>query len=396
LRDFKAAESLYEKAIALDPQFALAHARLSVVVSNIYHWFEPTEARKMKIRTEAEEALRLQPNIGEAHLGLALYYYYGEANYEEALRELELAGHALPNDSDVVFYSAAVRRRQGRLGDAIAAYHKAEAIDPLNRVMLYDASQTYYLVRDWPRTAQGLDRVLALAPDSHNIRLQRAYVEFQWKGTTAPIKAALKAIPPDFDPDGTITYARWDLSLLDRDPAAAASVITLSPLDGFIAPDGTTLPKVYLQACNDLMQGDSAKAMSGFQSALPKFREMVDASPQDHTRHARLALLYALMGRKEDALSEGRRAIELKPFSKDVIDGATMEVFLSLIYTRLAMADEAIPMIERILARPGGVDYAVDSITLADLRSRWEWDPLRQDPRFQKILARPEPKVSYE
>jgi TolB-like protein/Flp pilus assembly protein TadD len=395
LHDFKAAVTLYERAIALDPNFALAHARLSVVLSQIYHWFEPVEARKLQARHEAEEALRLQPNMGEAHLALGLSYYYEESNYEEALREFDIAARTLPNDADVVFFSAAVRRRQGRWKDAIATYKKAEAVDPRNQVMIYDAAQTYYTLRDWPAAAEVLDQLLKLAPDSITGKIQRAYIEFVRKGSTAPIKSALQTIPPNFDPDGTVTFARWDVSLIDRDAAAAAKAVTTSPLGQIISPDGTTIPKSYLQASIDLMQGNSAKAMVGLETTLPAFEAMVNASPEDHTRHARLGLLYAFMGRNEDALREGRRAVELKPVSKDAIDGPTMEAFLCLIYARLGTADEAIPLIERILARPGGVDYAPDGITLSDLRLRWEWDPLRKDPRFQKILADPEPKTIY-
>ena len=149
LQDFRTAAQLFEQAIALDPNFALAHARLSAATSQIYHWFEPTEARKQKARAEAIEALRLQPDLGEAHAALGLYLYYEEADYEGALREFGLAARALPNDGDVGLYIAAVQRRQGHWAEAIAAYKHAEAIDPRNQVTLYDASQTYFGLRDW-------------------------------------------------------------------------------------------------------------------------------------------------------------------------------------------------------------------------------------------------------
>ena len=119
-----------------------------------------------------------------------------------ALRELKLAAEALPNDGDVGLYTAAVQRRRGDLTQALAAYQHAEQIDPRNSVMLYDASQTYFGLRDWRTAAERMDRVLALSPDSFNVKVQRAYVEFLWKGSTAPIKAALQSLPPNFDPDG--------------------------------------------------------------------------------------------------------------------------------------------------------------------------------------------------
>jgi serine/threonine-protein kinase len=121
----------------------------------------------------------------------------------------------------------------------------------------------------------------------------------------------------------------------------------------------------------------------------------VNKSPEDAARRAHLGLLYALMGRKEDALREGQRARALRPVSQDLVDGSQVEAFQCLIYARLGMAKEAIDLIERCLVRPGAVDYGADSITLADLRTRWEWDPIRHDPRFQEILAKPQPPVSY-
>ncbi|HYK24403.1 MAG TPA: hypothetical protein VEU75_07040, partial [Candidatus Acidoferrum sp.] len=147
LQDYRSAMNLYGQAIKMDPNFALAHARLSAVMSMIYHWFEPTQQVKETARREADESLRLQPDLGEGHLALGLYFYYEASNYEEALRELNLAAKTLPNDGDVGLYIAAVQRRQGHLTEAIAAYQKAEAIDPRNSITLYDAAQTYFGIR---------------------------------------------------------------------------------------------------------------------------------------------------------------------------------------------------------------------------------------------------------
>jgi len=395
LQDFQTAARLYEQAIALDPNFALAHARLSATTSIIYHFFQPTEERKQKAHAEATESLRLQPNLGEGHLALGLYFYYAEANYDAALREFDLAARALPNDGDVGLYIAAVQRRRGRWADAIAAYRHAETIDPRNSVMLYDASQTYFGLRDWRIAAERLDRVLALFPDSFNVKIQRGYIEFLWKGSTAPIKTALESLPANLDPDGVVTFGRWDVALMDRDPTAAAKVLASSRLETITSQTGVPLPKSYLQACIDLVREDAAHAQSAFEAARPALETIVADSPQDATRHAQLGLLYAFMGRREDAVREGRRAVELKPISKDVIEGAVVQVFLALIYARTGQPDEAIPRIERLLTTPFAVDYCDDSITLSDLRTRWEWDPLRKDPRFQKIIAGPEPKTVY-
>jgi TolB-like protein/Tfp pilus assembly protein PilF len=396
LQDFRSAIYLYDQAIKLDPNFALAHARLSATASVIYHFYEPTETWKQKAHAEALESLRLQPNLGEGHLALGLYHYYIEGDYDGALRELALATEALPHDGDVGLYIAAVQRRAGHLTEALAAYQRAEQIDPRNFVTLYDSSQTYFGLRDWRTAAERMDRVLALFPESFNVKIQRAYIEYLWKGSTAPIKAALQSLPPNLDPDGLVTFARWDVTLMDRDVDAADKALANCQLDAITSQTGVRLPKSYLQACVDLVRGDAAKAQTEFEAARPAIEKLVADSPQDGTRRAQLGLLYAFLGRKEDALREARRAMELKPITHDVIEAAVVQDFCALTCARLGDTDKAIKPIERLLTTPFAVDYADESITLNDLRQRWEWDPLRKDPRFQKILASPEPKTLYK
>ena len=396
LQDFKSAINLFDQAVKLDPKFALAHARLSATVSIVYHFYEPIEAWRLRAENEALESLRLQPNLGEGHLALGLYHYYVEGDYEAALRELALATEALPNDGDVGLYTAAVQRRSGNFTQALAAYQHAEQLDPRNSITLYDASQTYFGLRDWRTAAERMDRVLALFPDSFNVRIQRAYVEFFWKGSTAPIKAALQSLPPNLDPDGVVTFARWDVSLMDRDTNGAEKALANSPLDTITSQTGVPLPKSYLQGCADLVRGDTAKAQTEFEAARPAIEKLVAESPRSGTRRAQLGLLYAFLGRKEDALREGKRAMELVPIAHDIIEGAVVEAFYTMICAHLGLTDEAISRIERLLTTPFALDYDDASIALSDLRTRWEWDPLRSDPRFQKILASPEPKTIYK
>jgi len=396
LQDFKSAINLYDQAIKLDPNFALAHARLSATTSALYHFYEPTEPWKQKAQTDALDSLRLQPNLGEGHLALVLYHYYIEGDYDAALRELRLAAEALPNDGDVGLYTAAVLRRRGDLKQALAAYKHAEEVDPRNPVTLYDSSQTYFGLRDWRTAAERMDRVLALFPDSFNVKIQRAYIEFYWKGSTAAIKAALESLPPNLDPDGIVTFTRWDVSLMDRDVDAANKALAACQFDTMTSQTGVPLPKSYLQGCVDLVRGDATKAQAEFEATRPSIEKLVAESPQNGTRRAQLGLLYAFLSRKEDALREGKRAMELKPITHDVIEGAAVEDFYALTCARLGMTDEAINRIERLLTTPFAVDYADESITLNDLGQRWEWDPLRNDPHFQKILAGPEPKTIYK
>jgi tetratricopeptide (TPR) repeat protein len=203
-------------------------------------------------------------------------------------------------------------------------------------------------------------------------------------------------LPPNLDPDGVVTFARWDVNLMDRDTGSAEKALANSPLDTITSQTGVPLPKNYLQACVDVVRGDTPKAQAEFEAALPFVEKLVHESPENGTRRAQLGLLHAFLGRKEDALREGKRAMELTPITHDVIEGAVVEAFYALICARLGMTDDAINSIERLLTTPFAVDYDTASITLSDLRQRWEWDPLRNDPRFQKILASPEPKTIYK
>src|SRR4029077_14826011 len=158
-------------------------------------------------------------------------------------------------------------------------------------------------------------RVLALFPDSFNVKIQRAYIEFFWKGSTAPIKAALETLPPNLDPDGVVTFARWDVSLMNRDVTAADKALAACQLDTIASQTGCPLPKSYLEACVDLVRGAPAKAHAEVDTARASLEKTVATSPQDGIRRAQLSLEYAFLGRKEDAPREGERAMELKPIS---------------------------------------------------------------------------------
>jgi tetratricopeptide (TPR) repeat protein len=153
-------------------------------------------------------------------------------------------------------------------------------------------------------------------------------------------------------------------------------------------------PKIFLEGCTYLAQGDNANAQQAFEQARPAFEAAVREAPESAERHASLGWLYALMGRKNDAVAEGQRAVQLKPESKDAVDGSLMNGYLALIYGRVGENDLAIPLIERLLITPGAVDSTDYSITVNDLKHRWEWDPLRDDPRFQKLIKNDAPSES--
>jgi tetratricopeptide (TPR) repeat protein len=241
-------------------------------------------------------------------------------------------------------------------------------------------------MRRWPEAARVAARMRTLAPASLVAKVQSGYIDFWWKGDTSLLKSLVGQVPAETDPDGAMASVRWEIAMIGRDFAAARKALQTSTLKEVSYTNAGTTPKSFLEGCVDLAMGDMAAAQKSFELARPSFEKAVEEAPLSAERHANLGWLYAFMGHKDDAIREGRRAVELKPESKDAYDGALMNCYLALIYARLGERDLAIPLIERLLKTPGAVDSADYSITVNDLKFRWEWDPIRNDSRFQKLL----------
>ena len=389
LEDYKAAEQLYTQAIALDPEFALAHARLASVCAEIFHYYEPTEDWKTKARTEAQIALRLQPDLAEAHLALGQCIYWMDQDYERALEQFDTAAGLSPSNGDIVRLIAAIKRRQGKWEQALEEYERVAKLDPQNPNTVRELIFTNTAMRRWREGARWVEQLRAMAPASIVAKIQKGYVEFWWKGDTGLLKSLLNQVPPGVDPDGSVTSVRWDVAMLDRDYAAARRVIDASTAKELSYTGEGSTPRSFFEGSIALAQGDIAGAQKHFEDARPVFENAVKEAPLSAIRHANLGWLYAFMGRKEDAISEGRRAVELKPESKDAVDGVIVNCYLALIYARVGEKDLAFPLLQRLLKTPGAVDSVDYSLTINDLKHRWEWDPIRSDPRFQKLLEQP-------
>jgi serine/threonine protein kinase/tetratricopeptide (TPR) repeat protein len=391
--DLIAAEQLYTQAIALDPKFALAHARLSIVQSKL--GYDAPDDRKVRARAAADEALRLSPTLGEAHTALALSMYWGDKDYAAALEEFSVAATTSPNEPDILNYIAGIQRRQGRWRESLATYQRAQDLDPRNRQIMILAAIDHLLVRDWPGARACYNRALEIAPDSAHARVGLASLEVFQNGNPTAGRKILQNIPAGIDPDGVVTGARWDLAMMARDFASAEKILTDFPQEDF--PKAGDAPKTYYQGRLALARGDIEAAQRYFAAASPDIEKWVRDDPNDPNRVAQLGLLYAYMHRKEDAIREARRAVEMEPKSQNAFHGAARAANLALVYALVGEPGQAITLIERLLSTPGPVGWPdfPQNITLADLRLRWEWDSLRSNPRFQKILAGPEPKTVY-
>jgi len=394
LEDYKTAEQLYTQAIELDPNFALAHARLASVCAEVFRYYEPTDSWKTKAFAEAETALRLQPNLAEGHFALGQCIYWMDKDYDRALEQFEIASRLAPNNADTRRLIAAIERRQGKWQEALEAYERVAKLDPQNPSTARELMYTNSSMRRWPEAVRWAEQMRALAPSSLVAKIQNGYAHFQWKGDTRLLKSMLDEIPAGVDPDGSVTAARWDVAMLQRDYSAAKNILETSSASEISYSIAGLTPKIFLEGCTYLAQGDNANAQQAFEQARPAFEAAVREAPESAERHASLGWLYALMGRKNDAVAEGQRAVQLKPESKDAVDGSLMNGYLALIYGRVGENDLAIPLIERLLITPGAVDSTDYSITVNDLKHRWEWDPLRNDPRFQKLVENVAPSES--
>jgi TolB-like protein/Flp pilus assembly protein TadD len=386
LQDYQAAVELYSQAIALDPSFALAHARLASTCAAIFHFHEPLDNWASKARAESAAALRLDPNLAEGHVAQGLCLYWMDQNYEAALAEFSRAAQLAPNDGHVVALIAALKRRRGRFHEAISQYEQAAKLDPRNPNVARNLVYTYSALRDWNQASKAAKRWQQIAPDSLIAKIQIGYLDFFIGGGTQRLRRILAEIPLDHDPDGVVTAARWDAAMIARDFPAAEEALRNSSRLTIDYLNGGATPRAFLAGCIPLARGDAARSKPLLEKARADFADAVQESPFTAEAHANLGLVDAFLGRREEAIAEGRRAAELKPIEKDAVDGAIVLCQLALIYARVGENNQAIPLLQRLLQTPGTIDSADYSITPNDLRYRWEWDPLRSDARFNKLL----------
>ena len=379
LDDWLKAEQLFEQAIKLDPKFAAAFAGLSMVESSIYHSFESTPARREKARLNADESLRLQPNLPEGHLALGFSYYYGDRDYEHALAEFEIAKRDLPNQAEAYFAIGAIQRRQGKWTESNANLNKAAALDPKNLSILINLAYSYMALRDFDAAEKTLDRATAVAPQSWVTGGLKAYLAILSKGDLTLAEKQLSSLPGDVDPNGMVTWARsWVLILQRKFPEALAAVQKF-PGEILIVEGAGPIPKAFLEGTIYLLQGNKEKAQPALENARLVSEQLLRDAPDDPPRHAQHGFILAALGRKQEAIAEGKRAVELLPESQDAFDGPRGITALAQIYACTGESDEALRLVDHLLGTPSG-------LTMPVLKLDPVWDPLRKDPRFQALV----------
>jgi serine/threonine-protein kinase len=380
---------LLNQAIARDPDFLLAYYWLARTHDWLYFDTDRTPARLALAKGAIDSAFHLNPNSGEAHLALALHLYWGYLDYDRARAELAIARRTLPNNPQVYEVSAWIDRRQGRWSDAVRDMERASELDPRNFFLALNVAGFYFGSRPLPyeQTRKALNRALAIKPNFIDAKIDAGGgLEMHWRADTRHWRATIEKVladEPDSANDQAMKLQRFQLALFERDFIAAAGILGAASqdqewLDGF--------SRDFWIGVVARAKGDVTAAQAAFTAARDQQEQIDRAAPHDDPSPlSRLAVIDAGRGRKEEALREGRRAVELMPISKDRSDGPHLVSNLAWIYAWTGEPDLALGQLEIIAKIPGGPTYG-------ELRLSPVWDSLRGDPRFERMVASLAPK----
>ncbi len=371
---------LFDQAVAHDPAFLLAYCQLARAHEQLYFAGVDHSPDRLRLASEArDKALRLGPDRGESHLTAADIHYRCYRDYEAALTELAIARRGLPNDPAVFALAGFIARRQGRSEQGISNFERAAELDPHNWFLLQQTAGAYKMLRRFSDSARTLDRVLAALPGDANTRVARALVDLEWHADTQPGYDVIQDVV-SVDPSAVDEIAeQWFyLALCRRDFAEVTRALASVPPEGII-PVNVRMPRHFCEGLAARAQGDVATSERAFTAARVEMEKVL--SEAEHAEAlCVLGMSDAALGRKEEALAEGRRATELCPVSKDAVLGAELLINLAVIHAWTGEKDFALKQLEHVLQIPGPISYG-------QLRLHPWWDPLRNNPRFEKLIA---------
>jgi len=380
------AVSLLNQAIKRDPAFALAYYQLAHAHDLIYFaGLDHTPARLAMADAAIQSLARLLPDSGEAHLALAKHLYWGYHDYDRARKELALAQKSLPNEPWAFVLAGYIDRRQGRWAESTKNLERAAELDPQNPHVLQQIANSYNRLRRYPDQERVLDRAMAVTPKEAVLRASRAEVELDWHADTRPLLSAIEAIlTEDLREVKNIAQLWLRGSLCKRDFDSALRAFAALPVAGCYQ-ETIPFPRVWCEGVVAQMRGDKAAAHAAFTNMRAEAAKLVAGQPDYPEGLCVLGVADAALGNKEDAIREGRRAVELLPVTKDAIIGPLLVQNLALIYAWTGEKDLAFEQLTIAAKLPGFLSYG-------ELRLHPYWDPLRGDPRFDKIVASLAPK----
>jgi TolB-like protein/class 3 adenylate cyclase/Tfp pilus assembly protein PilF len=377
---------LLDEAVERDPNFALAYYQLAHAHDLVYFTgTDHTPARLALADAAIQSLTRLRPNSGEAHLALAEHLYWGYLDYDRAREELSLAQKSLPNEPHVFVLAGYIDRRQGRWDQSTKNLERAVEIDPQNPAVLQQIARTYNSLRRYADEKRLYDRAIAVTPKDGALRAARAEIELNWHADPGPLISTVEALVAEDSSEAKhLAYIWVPGALCKRDFDGARRALAALPIDGCY-DDTIPIPRSWCEGVVAQLGGDKAAASAAFSNARAEGAKLVAEQPGYAEGLCVLGLADAALGHKDDAIREGRRAVELMPVSKDAIRGPLFIQYLAVIYAWTGEVDLALEQLSVAAGLPSHLSYG-------HLRLHPYWDPLRGDPRFEKIVASLAPK----
>jgi TolB-like protein/Tfp pilus assembly protein PilF len=384
--DRRKAIELLDEAVKRDPSFFDAYCQLAYAHEYLYaiSGSDHTPARLALAEAAVQTATRLRPDSVETHLVRAQYLYYGLRDYAGALVELEIARRALPNDPRLFELTGYILRRRGQQEEGLRNLERAVELDPRNLFSLQQIARTYQYLGRYAETLAALDRALAIVPDNIETRATREEFYVYWKADTRPLHQMIDAILV-LGPSAMASAANswFACALAERDPAAAERALVALGDNSCLADAAILLSRSFGEGLLARMVKDEARARTAFEAARAQQEKIVQAQPDYGPALCVLGLIDAALGRKDLALDEGRRAIALTPLEKDVSNGSRVLQYFAITAAWAGDKELALQQLEAGLRAP----VASVMLSYGALKLFPVWDPLRGDPRFEKIVA---------
>jgi serine/threonine protein kinase/tetratricopeptide (TPR) repeat protein len=377
------AVALLDRAVQLDPNFTLAYCRLAEAHTIRYFLYDHTPEQRNLADAAISRALALEPDLPEVQLAYAFHLYQAFLDYERAREHLAIAKRGLPNDTEAILLEAYMDRRQGHWEKATQEFRDAVERDPGNSVSVENLAETLEGTRQFRAAEQMYDRVIALRPDDARLKWNKPFIIYEETGDDAAIRAAIAAFPGSTSDDRDVLTWRLFFTFVDRDWAQAKELIEKLDGDdddgGFAYTDGR-VPVGCYSILLARLQGEETGSNKSFVETREQLNKRVQKAPENAPFLSKLAVLDALLNNKEIAIAEAKRAVELMPISKDALNGPAVQLNLAVIYAWTNEVDLAFETLSPLTKIPAGLFYG-------QLKRDPYWDPLRKDPRFDKLLA---------